>query len=376
MDSHLLAVAVVVPSGSAARTLSRQSSAKLSQSDCTPEHVPALPNALVNFASALASHAVSSEGSPKRATFARHRRKRASRFAMALSFALVHWSAAAGPAASSKQAKTVETTVNRRVTGLAIPDTYDPATRQVNQKFGILLESRRSRSAGRTQVDAELEGDDGAREAHQRRLPVDVEERGRLPVGKALADEQRQADWHLRKAAPHAEDARGGGDGEEPASAAQQLQGHGGRRRIVGRLGVGVEGLRGDGGAQRDIEGPQQDVGDRASQRVRPRASRVRHPRRGESNQQYPYRMPPHAYPHDATLPLDRATRVSSFRLRKQGLRGGKSGGATDCRTGPGRSALPRHGGRPAGDVATEGPTQEDAARCRPSPPRRPPLAC
>src|SRR5213594_353986 len=192
---------------------------------------------------------------------------------MALSFALVHWSAAAGPAASSKQAETVETTANRRVTGWAIPETYDPATRQVNQKFGILLEARRSRSAGRQVVDAELEGDDGARVAHHRRLPVDVEERGRLPVGKALADEQRQTDGHLRKAAPHAEDARGGSDG----------------------------------GAQRDSEGPQQDVGDRASQRVRPRASRVRHPRRGESNQQYAYRMPPHAYPHDAALPLDQA---------------------------------------------------------------------
>src|SRR5438034_8105014 len=32
-------------------------------------------------------------------------------------------------------------------------------------------------------------------------------------------------------------------------------------------------------------------------------------------------------------------------------------------------------GGRPAGDVATEGRRQEDAARCRHSPPRRPPLA-
>src|SRR5438552_4982850 len=228
---------------------------------------------------------------------------------MALTFALVHWSAAAGPAASSKQAKTVETTVNRRVTGLTIPDTYDPATRQVNQKFGTLLEARRSRSAGRQVVDAELEGDDGARVAHHRRLPVDVEERGRLPVGKTLADEQRQADGHLRKAAPQAEDARGGGDGEEPAGAAQQFQGHGGRQRIVGRLGVGVEGLRGDGGAQRDIEGPQQDVGDRASQGVRPPASRVRHPRRGESDQEDPYRMPPRAYLHDAALP--RATRVN-----------------------------------------------------------------
>src|SRR5882724_6455438 len=328
MDSHLLAVAVVVPSGSAARTLSRQSSAKLSQSDCTPEHVPALPNALVNFASALASHAVSCEGSPKRATFARHRRRPASRFAMALSFALVHWSAAAGPAASSKQAKTVETTVNRRVTGLAIPETYDPATPQVNQKFGVLLEARRSRSAGRRQVvDAELEGDDGARVAHHRRLPVDVEERGRLPVGKALADEQGQADGHLRKAAPHAEDARGGGDGEEPAGAAEQFQGHGGRRRIVGRLGVGVERLRGDGGAQRDIEGPQQDVGHRASQRVRPPASRVRHPRRGESNQQYPYRMPPHAYPHDAALPLDQAPKSDILPAPQARPAGGYSGG-------------------------------------------------
>src|SRR5438876_7396547 len=246
---------------------------------------------------------------------------------MALSFALVHWSAAAGPAASSKQAETVETTANRRVTGWGIPDTYDPATRQVNQKFGILLEARQSRSAGRQVVDGELEGDDGARVAHHRRLPVDVEERGRLPVGKTLADEQRQADGHLRKAAPQAEDARGGGDGEEPAGAAQQFQGHGGRQRIVGRLGVGVEGLPGDGGAQRDIEGPQQDVGDRASQGVRPPASRVRHARRGESDQQDPYRMPPRAYPHDAALPLDRGTRVTSFRLRKQGLRGGKSGG-------------------------------------------------
>src|SRR5207249_11714844 len=88
-------------------------------------------------------------------------------------------------------------------------------------------EARRSRSAGRQVVDAELDGDDGAREAHHRRLPVDFEERGQLPVGKALADEQRQADGHLRKAAPHAEDARGGGDGEEPASAAEQFVGVG-----------------------------------------------------------------------------------------------------------------------------------------------------
>src|SRR5438132_2786755 len=186
----------------------------------------------------------------------------------------------------------------------------DRVTRQVNQKFGqkfgILLEARRWRSAGRQVVDAELDGDDGARAAHHRRLPADLEERGRLPVGKALADEEREADGHLRKAAPHPEDARGGGDGEEPASAAQQLQGHGGRRRIVGRLGVGVEGLRGDDGAQRDIEGPQQDVGDRASQRVRPLASRVRHARRGESNQEDPYRMPPRAYLHDAALPPTR----------------------------------------------------------------------
>src|SRR2546425_6416338 len=227
---------------------------------------------------------------------------------MALSFALVHWAAAAGPAASSKQAETVETTANRRVTGLAIPDTYDPATRQVNQKFGILLEARRSRSGGPQVVDAELDGDDGARVAHHRRLPAHLEERGRLPAGEALADEQGEADGHLRKAAPHAEDARGGGDGEEPASAAQQFQGDGGRRRIVGRLGVGVEGLDGDDGAQRDVEGPQQDVGDRASQRVRPLASRVRHARRGESDQEDPYRMPSRAYLHDAALP---ATRVN-----------------------------------------------------------------
>src|SRR5437667_3112643 len=33
-------------------------------------------------------------------------------------------------------------------------------------------------------------------------------------------------------------------------------------------------------------------------------------------------------------------------------------------------------GGRPAGDVATEGRRQEDAARCRHPPPRKPPLAC
>ena len=68
--SHLLALAALVPSGSAARTLSRQSSARLSQSDRTPEHVPALPNAVGKFATALASHAASSEGSPLRATFA------------------------------------------------------------------------------------------------------------------------------------------------------------------------------------------------------------------------------------------------------------------------------------------------------------------
>src|SRR2546430_4134462 len=177
---------------------------------------------------------------------------------MALSFALVHWSAAAGPAASSKQAETADTTANRRVTGLAMPDTYGPATRQVNQKFGILLEARRSRSAGRQVVDAELDGDDGAREAHHRRLPVDFEERGRLPVGKALADEQRQA------------------DGASPNSWPPWRC----RRR-----------LDGDDGAQRDIEGRQQDVGDRASQRVRPPASRVRHARRGESDQEDPYRI-------------------------------------------------------------------------------------
>src|SRR5438552_9982717 len=286
---------------------------------------------------------------------------------MALTFALVHWSAAAGPAASSKQAKTVETTVNRRVTGLTIPDTYDPATRQVNQKFGTLLEARRSRSAGRQVVDAELEGDDGARVAHHRRLPVDVEERGRLPVGKTLADEQRQADGHLRKAAPQAEDARGGGDGEEPAGAAEQFQSRGGRQRIVGRLGVGVEGLRGDGGAQRDIEGPQQDVGDRASQRVRPRASRVRHPRRGESNQQYPYRMPPHAYPHDATLPLDQAPKSDILPAPQARPAGGHSGGrlvrswpvlspadarpGTLRRRGPRRKMLRDVGTRPRGDL-------------------------
>src|SRR2546430_16679036 len=174
---------------------------------------------------------------------------------MALSFALVHWSAAAGPAASSKQAETADTTANRRVTGLAMPDTYGPATRQVNQKFGILLEARRSRSAGRQVVDAELEGDDGARVAHHRRLPVDVEERGRLPVGKALADEQRQTDGHLRKAAPHAEDARGGGDGEEPAGAAEQFQGHGGGRGIGWSPCVGVEGPRGGGKGQSGIAG-------------------------------------------------------------------------------------------------------------------------
>src|SRR5207253_6110031 len=121
--------------------------------------------------------------------------------------------------------------------------------------------TRPSASAAPEVVDAELERDHRVRATHQRRLLANFEERGRLPVGEALADEQGEADGHLREPAPHAEDARDGAEREEPAPAPEQFEGGGGRPGIAGRPGIYPERLPGDGGNQRNVEGSGEDVG-------------------------------------------------------------------------------------------------------------------
>src|SRR5206468_6553101 len=65
------------------------------------------------------------------------------------------------------------------------------------KRAGRTAGPRPSASAAPEVVDAELERDHRVRATHQRRLLANFEERGRLPVGEALADEQGEADGHL-----------------------------------------------------------------------------------------------------------------------------------------------------------------------------------
>src|SRR5262249_54429298 len=91
--SHLLAV--VVPSGSAARTLPLQSSAIASQSACTPEQGPVFANDLANFATTLPLQSVSSAGAAFCATLAWQVRRPASFLPIAFRRRAVHLSARA-----------------------------------------------------------------------------------------------------------------------------------------------------------------------------------------------------------------------------------------------------------------------------------------
>jgi hypothetical protein len=105
---------VAVPSGSAARTLSRQSSAIVSEFACTPEQVPDLVNEVENFASTLSWHAVGSDGSPFCATFDSQVRSPDSFSAIAFRRRAVHLSALAMPAESTSAAtRKVPTTAAR-----------------------------------------------------------------------------------------------------------------------------------------------------------------------------------------------------------------------------------------------------------------------
>src|SRR5262249_14176385 len=100
--SHALGVAV--PSGSAARTLSRQSPAIVAESVCVPEQVPDLAKAVENFVSTVFWHAVRSDGSPFCATFDSQVRSPASVLAIAFRRRLVHLSARAVPAERTRAA--------------------------------------------------------------------------------------------------------------------------------------------------------------------------------------------------------------------------------------------------------------------------------